>query len=420
MTPDTAGGRNQPLRGTRVIEIGVFHAGPTAAAMLASLGAEILKIEAPNTANRSRGMARIHGQSNMLDNERTVTFETYNGGKKSVALDLDRPEGRALLHRLVARSDVFLNNVRRPTAERLGIDYPTLLRHNPKLVYAKVSGFGQEGPAAGRPGLDPVGLARSGLMNILADGGAPSTPPTGIADRITGILAGYGILAALLARDRTGEPQQVETSLFGSSMWLAQLNVQYALFTGRDLKTADRGDDPLFSSYLCADDRWLTICCVGNRQSWVGLCAGLGLDALVDDPSFATPEARRTNRTDLVAQLEARFATRNSADWEVALAAQPAVIFEIVRRASDIAADPQAAANGYVTEVAHAALGPVKRLAFPLRMNGAITDGATGAAPRHGEHTEEVLSELLGIAAEEQADLRKAGVIRGDDRTFGG
>jgi crotonobetainyl-CoA:carnitine CoA-transferase CaiB-like acyl-CoA transferase len=193
-----------PLSGIRVIEFGLFHAGPTCAAMLGALGAEVIKIEEPKKGDPVRGLVRLYGQDCTLPGGRSVPFETYNGGKKSVTLNLAHAEGRRVFYALIAKADVFIHNVRAETAVALQIDYETLLRHNPRLVYASVSGFGPNGPEARRPGLDPVGLARSGLMSVLSGGShkPPILPPIGMADHMGGILAAYGVLAGLLARDR--------------------------------------------------------------------------------------------------------------------------------------------------------------------------------------------------------------------------
>src|SRR5262249_43449927 len=178
-------------------------------------------------------------------------------------------------------------------ARAMGIDYDSLLVHNPRLVYASVSGFGPYGPEAARRGLDPVGLARSGVMAMLSGGShkAPILPPTGVGDHMAGTLAAFGVLAALLARDQTGASQRVESSLLGGAMWLGQLNLQYALFSGKELLPLDPSSDPLLNSYRCADGHWIFIAAPSER-AWPALCAGLGLEALASDPRFRDFEAR--------------------------------------------------------------------------------------------------------------------------------
>src|SRR5713226_1867457 len=326
-----------PLSGMRVIEFGVFHAGPTCAAMLGALGAEVIKIEELKKGDPARGLRHLFGQDCTLPGGRSVPFETYNSGKKSVAMNLAHAEARRAFYALIAKADVFIHNVRAETAVALQIDYETLLRYNPRLVYASVSGFGPNGPDARRPGLDPVGLARSGLMSVLSGGShqRPLLPPMGMADHMAGILAAYGVLAGLLTRDRTGAPQRIESSLLGSAMWLGQLNLQYALFFGKELLPLDHASEPLINSYQCQDGRWIFIAALSER-AWSALCAGLGLETLASDPRFGDSEARWANRAALITLLEERFASRAPADWALDLAQQSGLVFEVVRQPPEI------------------------------------------------------------------------------------
>ncbi len=378
--------------------------------MLAALGAEIIKVEDPKKGDPVRSLIRLYGQDSTLLSGRSIPFETYNAGKKSVTLNLAHAAGRRLLHALVAKADIFVHNVRAQTAVAMTIDYDSLVKHNPRLVYASVSGFGPQGPDASRPGLDPVGLARSGMMSVLSGSDkAPVLPPMGMADHMAGILTAYGVLGAIIARDRTGLPQRVESSLLGGAMWLGQLNLQYALFSGRELLPLDRSSDPLLNSYQCKDGRWIFIAAPSER-AWPALCAGLGLEALVPDARFHSFEARWANRVELLKLLENRFATRTAVEWLPDLKAQTGLVFEIVRRPTEIADDPQVLANGYVTEAEHPELGPIKRVGFPVHLNGAQASSAP-AAPILGQHTEEVLTTLTGLSWEELRDLREQGAI---------
>src|SRR5579871_6220388 len=196
-------GSAKPLAGVRVIEVSLMHAGPVATNMLGALGAELIKVEGLHSGDPGRNLEKSYAQDGRLLPGRSVNFEAYNSGKKSVSLDLKNPEGLKLLHALVTNADVFLHNMRADTAKKLGFDYETLLEHNPRLVYAAISGFGPYGPDAARPGLDPVGMARSGLLVALSGGShnRPMLPPTASSDRMAGIMTSYGILAGLYARD---------------------------------------------------------------------------------------------------------------------------------------------------------------------------------------------------------------------------
>ena len=400
-----------PLDGVRVVEYGLFHAGPTCAAMLGALGAEVIKVENPTKGDPVRNLVRLYGQDSRLLSGRSIPFEPYNAGTKSITLNLTQPAGRRLMHALVAKADIFVHNVRAQTAVAMTIDYDALIADNPRLIYASVSGFGPQGPDAARPGLDPVGLARSGLMSVLSGGShqSPILPPMGMADHMAGIMTAYGVLGAIIARTQTGRPQRVESSLLGGAMWLGQLNLQYALFSGRELLPLDHSSDPLLNSYQCRDGRWIFIAAPSER-AWPALCAGLGLEALVSDDRFGSFQARWANRAELLRSLEGRFATRTAAEWEPDLAQQTGLVFEIVRRPTEIADDPQVLANGYVVAVEHSELGPTKRVGFPVHFNGTQPPTAS-AAPILGQHTEEVLTSLLGLSWEELQDLRAQNTI---------
>jgi CoA:oxalate CoA-transferase len=412
MTPGTDDSNScKPLRGKRVVEFGLFHAGPTCAAMLGALGAEVIKVEDLKKGDPARGLVRLYGQDCRLADGRTIPFEAYNGGKKSVTFNLSHPDGRRLLYGLIAKADVFVHNVRRETAHTMGIDYDSLLVHNPRLVYASVSGFGPAGAEAARPGLDPVGLARSGMMAVLSGGShkPPVLPPTGMADHMAGILGAFGVLAALIAREQTNAPQRVESSLLGGAIWLGQLNLQYSLFSGKELLPLDPSSDPLLNSYRCADGRWIFIAAPTER-AWPALCAALDIDILASDARFMSFEDRWTNRVELRKLLEERFASGSSTRWASDLARHPGVVFEIVRHPTELGTDPQVLANSYVVETEYPGIGRAQRIALPLHVNGNPC-GAGGPAPVHGQHTEEVLLSLVGLTWQEIEELRSQGAI---------
>jgi len=379
--------------------------------MLGALGAEVIKVEDLNKGDPARGLLRLYGQDCRLPNGRTIPFETYNAGKKSVALNLSHSEGKHLFYRLIAKADIFVHNVRGETAHAMGIDYDSLLVHNSRLVYASVSGFGPGGPEASRPGLDPVGLARSGMMAVLSGGSGkpPILPPTGMADHMAGILAAFGVLAALIAREQTKAPQRVEASLLGGAMWLGQLNLQYSLFSGKELLPLDPSSDPLLNSYRCADGRWIFIAAPSER-TWPALCAALGIEMLASDARFRNFEDRWANRAELRRLLEERFASASSSELARDLARHPGVVFEIVRHPTELGADPQVLANGYVVEAQDPEIGYTKRIALPLHLNGNACS-AGGPAPVHGQHTEEVFMSLAGLTWREIDELRSQGAI---------
>jgi crotonobetainyl-CoA:carnitine CoA-transferase CaiB-like acyl-CoA transferase len=187
------------------------------------------------------------------------------------------------------------------------------------------------------------------------------------------------------------------------------LNLQYALFAGKELLPLDHASDPLLNSYQCQDGRWIFIAALSER-AWPALCAGLGMETLVSDPRFRDSEARWANRAALITLLEEQFAGRAAADWALDFARQPELVFEVVHRPTDIGDDPQVLANGYVAETDHPELGRTKRVAFPLHLNGVLADGVA-AAPGHGQHTEEILMSVAGLSREEVVALREQGAI---------
>lgn len=399
----------QPLAGVRVVEIGLFHAGPTATAMLAALGAEVIKVEDPKSADPVRVAKRIYGQDCALPTGSTTAFEAYNGGKKAITLNLKHAEGKAAFYKLIAKADVFLHNMRADAAVRLQIDYESLLKHNPKLIYASISGFGPQGADTARPGLDPVGLARSGVMTVVSGGSKrpPILPATGLADRVSGMTVGYGIVASLFARERTGKPQKIDGSLVGGAMWLGQLNLQHALFKGSELFPTDHSADPLLNPYQCADGRWIFIGAL-TVEGFPALCAGLEMPEAATDARFKANEARWENRGELVKLLLDRFASKPSDYWVKSFSKQPGLIFEMVARPMDIGNDPQLLANNYLVELDDPNMGKKKRIAFPLHINGKPA-GRVGPAPGMGQHQDEVMGSLLGYSAAQIEAMRKDG-----------
>ncbi|MBM3345674.1 MAG: CoA transferase [Betaproteobacteria bacterium] len=414
---DKAAGEEEgrrPLTGVRVIEVGLMHAGPIATGMLEALGAEVIKVEGVKSGDPARPMDKTYGQDGKLLEGRSAIFESYNSGKKSISLDLKHPEGRRLLHALVAKSDVFLQNMRAATAVSLGIDFNSLLVHNPKLVYASISGFGPSGPDATRPGLDPVGVARSGMMAALCGGShmPPYLPPTAVADRMAGILASYGILAGLFARDQTSQPQQIESSLLGGAMWLGHMNLQYSLFKGEELFPAPSVETPLYTAYRCEDGCWIVIW-IQNERAWSAFAQAIDMVPLATDPRFATAKVRNDNRRALADLLVKRFAEKTCPAWEQILARYPDLVFQPVRKPTEVGSDPQVLANGYVVEVNHPELGIVKRMALPLHVNGAPIGGFAKPAPRLGADSFDVLSTVLGLGDAEIRALEASGVTGG-------
>ena len=249
-----------PLDGIRVIDWTIWQQGPVASAMLGDLGAEVIKIEERETGDPGRGILSASGVD--LSGRPNFYFEANNRNKKGITLDLRKPEAVEIVHRLAEKSDVFVQNCRQGVADRLGLGYEALRERNPKLIYANASGYGPEGPDSGEPSFDVVGLARSGIMLAA---GEPDMPPLaiagGVADQMGAIMLAYGVLAALIARERHGVGQVVDASHLGSMAMLQGLSLSAQLMMGFALprQPRSRAGNPLWNHYRCADDKWIAV-----------------------------------------------------------------------------------------------------------------------------------------------------------------
>ena len=400
------------LDGVRVLEWGTFHAGPGAGALLGDLGAEVIKIEEPGRGDPERAWMRLGDFSLELPGGSNALFEASNRNKKSLTLNLQQERGREVLCRLVGKSDVFLTNFRAAAVQRLGLDYPSLRRHNPRLIYASVSAYGREGPDRDQAGYDFHGQGRSGVM---ACTGEPGTPPflvnAWLADQATAIMASYQVVLALLARERYGFGQEVQTSLLASGMALVYMNLTIASLLGRELPRHERSAsvNPMRNYYQCGDGLWIIGANQPQERFWPPFCQVLGQEGLVQDPRFDTNEKRALNARELIAILDRAFLTRPREEW-VRLFREEGLSFTPVQSALEVLQDPQVLANGYLQELEHPSLGRVKLPGFPITLER--TPARTHApAPRLGQHTEEVLREIGGYSLQEVQAMRGQGII---------
>jgi formyl-CoA transferase len=386
------------LDGLRVLELTQVMAGPFCAQVLADMGADVVKIEPPDggdTTRRALGF-RMRGED-------TAAFLAVNRNKRSLALDLKAERHRAIFHRLARDADVVLENFRPGVAARLGADWDTLRALNPRLVHASVSGFGQTGPYAMRPGYDLIAQGLAGVMSVTGEpGGEPVKCGIPIADLSAGLFCAVGILSALAARERTGRGQRVDTSLFEGALALSIWETAELWATGRvpqPLGSAHR----LTAPYQALRTRDGHITVGGNNQRlWERLCGALGREDLVDDPRFATNDARMEHRPALVAELESALEGSDTDHWVDALleAGVPAGPIHDYRQVFD---DPHTQAREMEVELEHPVEGTIRALGIPVKLSD--TPGAIRrAAPLLGEHTEEVLRDA-GFSAEEIAAL---------------
>jgi len=401
-----------PLDGIRIIDWTIWQQGPVATQMLADLGAEVIKIEERERGDPGRGITAVAGSSTVKSG-RNYYFEANNKHKKSIALNLKQPEAREIVHRLAARSDVFVQNFRKGVAQRLGLGYAELAALNPRIIYASASGYGPEGPDSGEPSFDYLGQARSGIMNAIGTGStAPSYVYGGIADQMGAIMLAYGVLAALFARERTGIGQEVDASHLGSMMALQGLNVVARTIMGKEFPRNTRANafNPLWNHYRCADDKWISLAMLQPDRYWKNFCEVVGKPELVDDPRFAETKVRGKNSAALVAIFDEVFAARPRDEWMRVLKGRGDFIYTIVNSVSDLPDDPQVRANGYVVEYDHPALGNLTLLGMPVKLS-ATPGEPRGHAPELGEHTELLLTEMLGYSWDDVARLREANVI---------
>jgi crotonobetainyl-CoA:carnitine CoA-transferase CaiB-like acyl-CoA transferase len=332
-------------------------------------------------------------------------FEAHNRGKKSVSLDLKRPEAAEIIAKLVEQSDVLVHNFRPGVMERLGFGYEAMKQVNPLIIYASGSGFGPRGPIADRPGFDIVGQGMGGIM--VTQGGGPGCDPVsvtpGVSDQVGGMMLAFGITSAIIARDRLGIGQQVDTSLYGSQISLQAMNITRALRMGAH---GSGFTNPTFTAYPCADDKWLTIG-VLDPDVYARLCQALDRLDLAYDERFAEPFARYTNASALAMEIGAAFRTNTREYWLEQLIEND-VPCGPVQDHIDVGADPQALANGYITTVEHPTLGELRVVGVPADMSE--TPGSVGIAPELGQHTDEVLS-MLGYDRGQIDALRDACVV---------
>jgi crotonobetainyl-CoA:carnitine CoA-transferase CaiB-like acyl-CoA transferase len=395
----------RPLDGVRILDMTIWQQGTHATALLADLGADVIKIEGPDNPDPGRGLSSQSGQ------RLNGYFENHNRGKRAILLDVKRPEGRALLLRLAQDADVFTNNMRKGVLERLGLAYEDFRAVNPRLIYAVASGYGNEGPDRTLPSMDIMGQARGGIMLVNGEPGqSPQGGPAAIGDQAGSYFLAHGILAALYMRERTGEGQQVDASLLGAQIDLQSHLLQGYLFTGVQPERRTRTTmQPLWNTYQGSDGRWFVMGLIPQERWWPQLVQVLEIEAWEDDPRFATHQARLANAEALVAQFDELFRTKPRDHW-VELMSCHQLMAARVQDYQELKTDPQVIANRYIVEIDHPIGERVLMVNHPVRFSAAPQAGVRGAAPEFGQHTEEVLLEA-GLTWEEIAKLSEQGVI---------
>lgn len=401
----------RPLEGIRVVDCGIYHAGPGGPAILGDLGAEVIKIERPEVGDPIRKQKQIGRIVFEIAGGRSIFCEGANRNKKSITVDLTTREGQEIVHRLVARSDVFLTNMRRPAREKMRMTYPDLRGINDRLVYAVVSAFGPKGPDKDLGGFDYQGQARSGFMYSMGEAGMPPLVcQFAIIDQATAIMASHQIITALFMRERTGKGQEVHVSILGTAVSLLYFNVLITQMGGFEPPRPERATEPPMRNYYqCKDGLWLMITLTPQERHWGPLCHALGLPDLENDFLFSTSEKRLAHAKELVGIFDRAFATRPREEW-LKIFADHDLIFSAVHTLKDMAEDSQVLENGYLVDFEHPTLGKIKIPGYPGHFSNARA-GTTSAAPELGQHTEEILRDLCGLGKEEIETLRRKKVI---------
>ncbi len=404
----------RPLDGVRIIDWTIWQQGPVATMMLGDLGAEVIKIEERVGGDPGRGVMSVAGVLIGTSEGHNFYFEANNRHKQSLTLDLKKPEAKEIVYKLAEKSDVFVQNFRKGVAAKLGIDYKTLSKYNPKLIYASASGYGPFGPDSGEPSFDYMGLARSGIMTAA---GEPDMPPLnitgGIADQMGAIMLAYGVLAALIARDKHGVGQEVDTSHLGSMTALQGLNVACMTILGREFQRMPRAaaPSPLWNHYQCGDGKWICLAMAQQDRYWTNFCKVLGIEQVLRDPRFETMAKRAENAQHLVPILDKAFASKPRDYWMKAFKESGGdFIYTVVNGIADLPNDPQMIANEYIVDYDHPHWGKTKVVGVPARLSKTPGD-PKAPAPEFGEHTELILTELLGYSWEDVARLKEAEVI---------
>lgn len=398
------------LRGLKVIDLTVWAFCPSAGAVLASWGADVVHIENPGAPDPMRvfagGSAEPGGAHWM--------FEHYNRGKRGVALNLADERGRDVLFRMVEEADVFLTSYLPATRRKLGIDIDEIRARNPRIIYAKGTGAGPLGPESERGGYDGASWwARGSLANTAMSVTDTDFPPgmVGHGDGMSGLVFAGGICAALLQRERTGEAPVVDSSLMGTAMWFngpaiisSTFPVEQQMFNGKPPREAMPWSG---STYRTGDDRFLYLSLLGDPQKhWVDLCERIGRSELAADPRFATAADRAANNIPLIHLLDEVFAGRSLAEWRTALA-EAIGVWAPVQTAREMHDDPQAVANRYVQDVKSGGR-TLPLVSPPIMFDQNVGD--IRRAPEYGEHTDEVLADL-GLGQDEIDELRRSGAV---------
>jgi crotonobetainyl-CoA:carnitine CoA-transferase CaiB-like acyl-CoA transferase len=397
-----------PLRGLRVLDLTRVLAGPTCVQMLGDLGAEVIKIEKPGSGDDTRGFAPPY----VLGSTETAYFVGVNRNKQSVTVDIARPEGQSLILRLLEHCDILVENFKVGALAKYGLGYEQVGKKFPGLVYCSITGFGQTGPYAPRPGYDSLIQAMGGVMSLTGEpDGLPQKVGVPVADVFAGLYGCIGILAALRHKERTGQGQQIDIGMLDTSVaWLANQGMNFLATNENPPRLGNQHPNIAPYQVFPTEDGYVVLS-VANDPTFKRFCENFGLSHLPDDPRFATNAARVQNRQ-LVTDTLTPVMRQHSTAWWVDKLEALKIGGGPINRLSEVFADPQVQARGMVVDLPHAtaAGGQVRVIANPVRLSATPVDYRI-SPPLLGEHTQAVLSRLLGLDAAAIATLRERGVV---------
>jgi len=408
-TKEQKNSKRMPLEGIKIVEYGVFHAGPGSTAILGDLGADIIKVES-GYGDPERYWTQVAGIDMAMPNGESIMHEVSNRNKRGIYLDITTEKGRAIFHRLVADADVFMTNLRKTTKQKLGIDYETLSTVNPRIIHANVSGYGPEGSMSNIGAFDPLGQARSGLM-FATGSSEPTMLHLGVLDQSTAIAASHAILTALLVKERQGIGQEIHVSLYSTALWMQHPNM--VLASGLSVNPCVTGNrtqhSPLRNRFQCKDGKWIIGTHHPEEKYWTTFCKAMGKSSLLEDRNHTDEAGRPVTSPELIEMFDAAFLEKTRDQWMEVF--QPlGLMFCSVLHVTEVENDPQAIVNDYVVPFDHPSLGRINIPGYPIHFSESKA-GTRFSAPGIGEHTGEVLGEI-GYSSEEIDDLKKQGVVK--------
>ncbi|MGZ5119448.1 MAG: CaiB/BaiF CoA transferase family protein [Burkholderiales bacterium] len=393
-----------PLEDIKVLDLTHALAGPFCSTMLADFGAQVIKLEPPGAGDIARGWGAP------LPGGETAYFVSLHRHKRGIVIDLKKPEGKELFFRLVEKSDVVLENYRVGALTRLGLDYEAARTRNPGIIYCSVSGFGQDGPYRERAALDLILQAESGMISVTGELGSSGTKAgVSIADMTAGMYCAYAVMLALRVKDKTGEGQQVDISMMEGQLALLGTNIANYFANGeipKPLGTAYSVVVPYQTFHTKTRDLALAI---AGEKLWRKFCPVMGCPELLDDPRYVNTVERSRHRDTLIAKLQEVFLTKSYEEWEKLLLRNDIPVGAI-NNIAQVVEHPQVKARQSLREVDHPSVGKVRVVASPVRLSKTPAKKPT-PSPIHGQHTRDVLHDVLGLTADEIDRLAAAGVV---------